>query len=99
MNWKFNKDGWTDWIEHDGKGCPCVGWYVQTITFDGVLTELIAGSWCFRDGVDPHGEESAWVYGVEVHPSCVRKYRVRRPLGMSLLQQITQDKPLTLEPA
>ncbi|WP_120636040.1 hypothetical protein [Ruegeria sp. EL01] len=22
MNWKFNADGWTDWIEHDGNGCP-----------------------------------------------------------------------------
>ncbi len=27
----MSEDAWGPWIEHDGKGCPCKGQYVQAI--------------------------------------------------------------------
>jgi hypothetical protein len=82
--WVFNEDGWTDWIDHDGKGCPCVGWMVQAI-HDGFFDTWIgiAGS----EG----GESWDWTYSDSYAP--LIRYRVRKPKGAEMLEQLVQDVP------
>ena len=35
---------WGPWIEHDGKGCPCLGQWVKAVFHNGNVWEGIAGS-------------------------------------------------------
>ena len=38
-----NDSEWTDWITHDGKGCPCVGKMVEVVRANGDVSQFIAG--------------------------------------------------------
>ena len=89
-------DEWGPWIEHDGKGCPCVGQYVRVDLRNGVTREVIAGEECRRAGVSVNGERSSWVWmartayqrGYEVI-----RYRIRRPRGLTILQDLIENPP------
>lgn len=80
-------DEWGPWIEHDGKGCPCVGMYVHVVfnmsnDFIGVagVSPLFnmtnGGSWNWRAGFDP-----------------IIRYRIRKPRGLIILQSLIADLP------
>ena len=61
--WKFNKDGWTNWITHDGSGCPCVGMYVGLETHSKVKdvpsNYKITGE-CSVEGVPIKSNSQSW---------------------------------------
>lgn len=84
-------DEWGPWIEHDGKGCPCVGMFVHRIyerpgldVKDGVVkSEKIgfvrnsgSGNWHWVRGYAP-----------------VIRYRIRKPRGLTILESILADLP------
>jgi hypothetical protein len=79
--WVFNEDGWTDWQQHDGKGCPCVGWWVNVEHCDGWTGEDLAAD----------GFSWDWTN----YPKYLRviRYRVRKPKGAEMLEQLVQDVP------
>ncbi|WP_333846930.1 hypothetical protein [Phaeobacter italicus] len=88
--WVFNEDGWTDWIDHDGKGCPCVGWWAEVEDNLGEIVQGLAGagvnSWLwYFDGKTYHC----------FHDPIIR-YRVRKPKGAEMLEQLVQhtDMPI-----
>lgn len=83
-------DEWGPWIEHDGKGCPCVGKFVHVvfdrpgISPDGTITSEefgIAGQ---------HGGES-WLW-LPVYTRVIR-YRIRKPRGLTILEELLQSLP------
>lgn len=80
---------WTDWIEHDGKGCPCIGKYVRVEYEDGVILEAIAGSGPKSLGADPNGEFSSWVWsGI-----CIKiiRYQIRIPKALIELREMVKN--------
>ena len=82
---------WGPWIEHDGKGCPCVGQYVHALGNYGTEWFGIAGSQC----VDPNSPPSAWVneYYPGYDDDFIIRYRIRKHRAMKLLQSIAENPP------
>ncbi len=79
---------WGPWIDHDGKGCPCVGSYVHVIYADDVDDFCIAfggGSWTYGYAYD----YNTWLDGSEP----IIRYRIRKPSAMKLLQSIVENQP------
>ena len=77
-------DEWGPWIEHDGKGCPCVGEYV--------LCEYQNGkTWppCIATGSIEAWDHS---YMPFVYLKVIR-YRIRKPRGMVILENLLADMP------
>lgn len=77
------------WIEHDGKGCPCIGAWVQA-EFDippvGATHGTVTGRvWEGR----PTGH-----YGwVSTEWCCVQRYRLRRPDALRDLIDLVENLP------
>lgn len=104
-NWKFNKDGWTDWITHDGKGCPLPdGTYVSVKRANGVYAEFAVGmhsvayeapSW-YREAKKKAGR-STWIW-ISSKPQYVdvAEYRVRKPKGLTMLEELLEKLPETV---
>jgi hypothetical protein len=92
-------DLWGPWIEHDGKGCPCIGATVQAfLEWDpGKVTGPhtgVAGSgggqmwdWSFLGSVTDDG----WFIRRIV------RYRTRKPPGLLILESILADLPETVD--
>jgi hypothetical protein len=87
---------WGPWIEHDGKGCPCVGHYVHCMFDERVSGEpdvflgevyYIAGS----RGI----ECRSWDWSNSREFSRVIRYRIRKPRGLTILENLvaTLDAP------
>ena len=87
-------DQWGPWIEHDGKGCNCLGEYVQTRWED-----LYDGLCAWAGIVTPLWETAFdWAnYGTEAADGQtwgrVIRYRIRRPRGMEVLDAVLADMP------
>lgn len=95
---------WGPWIDHDGKGCPVVGKYIQ------VEAQSTTGKWAKSDlmiSCDGYkalfeymcrkGEPAwDWEHFGKVSKSGQRvpriiRYRVRKPKGMEMLDKILRD--------
>lgn len=63
---------WSDWIDHDGKGCPCRGKYVHTFNDYGEEWFGVAGS---RGG-------QSWDERYENECSMIIRYRIRKPQSL-----------------
>jgi len=74
-------DEWGPWIEHDGKGCPCVGEYVHNVHNHGGEWFGIAGSQGGR----------SWDWSANF--SKIIRYRIRRHRGMAILNAILTNLP------
>ena len=93
---------WTDWIEHDGKGCPCRGQWVESVTRDGNRIEHVAGGLRWRGGnnftVRPNpmvpGSSSSWDWSSVSFSRQVIRYRVRRPRVAEWLQSLETQEPV-----
>lgn len=90
-------DEWGPWIEHDGRECPVRGQFVQSVERSGRTEVHIAESICFNifgercsfRASDP----SAWVWA-DVPPLMqIVRYRIRKPRGLTILEQIAADPP------
>lgn len=85
---------WGPWIDHDGKGCPCVGMYVNTEDasgthrfhianghIEGPGTGIIVNCW---DYSNPLLRRFAW------HKRVIR-YRIRKPRALLDLKEMIRD--------
>jgi hypothetical protein len=88
--WVFNEDGWTDWQQHDGKGCPCVGWWVE---FEAGEPDL--GQVKMSGTLTPARGTRGWVNSDYRNRNTyvVIRYRVRKPKGAEMLERLAQDVP------
>ena len=77
-------DEWGPWIEHDGSGCPCLGMYVHVEYSDGSEEFAIAGS---------NGGQSWFSSSRSLK---IIRYRIRKPRGMQILQQLVENPPKEL---
>jgi hypothetical protein len=93
---------WGPWIEHDGKGCPCVGmlaqWdldggheYVGMADKNGHL--MIAPG--IVEGIAVPGNAWSWAEGVIP----IIRYRIRKPAALQTLIEIAADPAPLLEEA
>jgi hypothetical protein len=78
-------DEWSDWIEHDGGVCPCVGQFIHAVFDQWHPLEYRGFAAGFHD---------AWVH--DVPPAARRKgrvirYRIRKPRGLTMLEEIAKD--------
>lgn len=99
---------WGPWIWHDGRGCPVVGQFVER-----VLEAQVPGARparfveYSRIGIVPGGMLNFWDWSTD-GPGCplnpgfraprIIRYRVRRPLGLCLLEAIAAA-PCDIVPA
>lgn len=74
MELKYGADGWSQWFEHGGVGCPCVGYYAQLVyaEYPFKAEAIVTGglSWYWDSGYNP-----------------ILRYRIRKPKGLALLQE------------
>ena len=81
----MSKEQWGPWIDHDGKGCPCVGEYVNVI-FDEGSPKEIEGS--------VKGLPAPWNWHLPRLPKAwgkVIRYRIRKPKGLTMLECILAE--------
>ncbi len=87
---------WGPWVDHDGKGCPCAGMVVHAKRYSAPDIIGVAGSHCIAAGTSPDDPyRSAWVWvppGVLVRGSVLR-YRIRKPRGMTILEELLVNLP------
>ncbi len=76
-------DEWGPWIEHDGKGCPCVGEFVHTVHHHGYEFLGIAGS----------GGGRSWDWSNAPWYSRIIRYRIRKPRGLTILEGLLENLP------
>lgn len=79
-----DEEEWGPWQNHDGKGCLCVGMWVQAIhqNWDGPLIEGIAGLAGNRD----------WVWATAVFP--IIRFRIRKPRALREMIQWVENLPV-----
>lgn len=82
------QEEWTEWFQHDGKGCPCVGKMVQ-VEVHGSRTGRI---W-FEEGRAGSNGGHSWNWTNKSICILIIRYRIRRPKGMAILHQILADLP------
>ena len=95
MTYKFNADGWTNWIAHDGKGCPCVGWYCQDEhygEFNDPQIKILEG---ITFGGGPSG--GSWDWSNYPKYTKIIRYRIRKPKGAELLTQLAADTDMPVK--
>lgn len=84
---------WGPWVEHDGRGCPCKGMFVEAVDRWGHHDRFVA--WTVLRGrpyIDEHF--NAWVWSG--HPDDIIRYRIRKPRAMKRLNEIlreVEDRP------
>ncbi len=77
---------WGPWVEHDGKGCPCVG-------------EFIDFHCAYRDKSEQRhmGRVSQWFAASGVwhspHLFVFLRYRIRKPRGLTILEGLLENLP------
>lgn len=86
---------WGPWIDHDGKGCPCVGEFVHVVAElqIGHIQEYttVAGSkggyswdWRWFNEPIPH---------LGIMAARILRYRIRKPRGLILLENLIASLP------
>lgn len=84
---------WTDWIQHDGMGCPVKGRLVQVEFESGEIVEGIAGE--MFDGLESIlGSSWHWALFDTDLWEPILTYRVHKPKAMGILQGILRTKEL-----
>lgn len=91
-------DEWGPWIDHDGKGCPCVGRIVKVQFVDLEVRDITAadtGIWLWTDPEEP---QRGWFRGVDelgINYASVPviRYRIRRPRALLQLIDMVENLP------
>ena len=92
------QDEWWPWIEHDGKGCPCVGRWVQVKSLSFLSQKTM-----HVEGIAGSGGGISWdwtMYGKPYGGVIVAKimcYRIRKPRGMAIMESILTDLPAPIK--
>lgn len=84
----MSDDQWGPWIDHDGKGCPCVGQYVHVVFEYGLEIIAIAGS--------QTGNSWNWSNAPLWLP--IIRYRVRKPRALIELIEMVENLPAPSQP-
>ena len=82
---------WGPWIEHDGKGCPCVGEWVE-VEFDDHRPNAEG-----RATSATGNPESGWVWANAIRVSVFTRYRIRKPKGLTMLERVARDVTAPIE--
>lgn len=77
---------WGPWIEHDGKGCPCRGEYVQG-KFDDDRPDAFGIAYGVLNA------ESAWLWENAHRVAVLIRYRIRKPKGLTTLESLLTNLP------
>jgi hypothetical protein len=96
---------WGPWIEHDGKGCPCLGAWAQTErlapTFwpESRFIIKVDGKWALIEGPIRQPEPWDWSMFGKLLPnktiaSKVLRYRIKKPKGLVILEKLLQELPV-----
>ena len=93
---------WGPWIDHDGKGCPCRGQWVQVECRDGWTHEGLAEmSTVSRDGNKPRPYNpkcpSRWVWVEVLRKNQIIRYRIRKPKGLTILEGLLEDLDVQMD--
>ena len=80
---------WGPWIEHDGKGCPCLGQWVKAVFHNGNVWEGIAGS--------SQGGGKSWDWSSGSPYSRLIRYRIRKPRALQDLIKLVEELPEGVE--
>lgn len=92
----YDKDGWGPWIEHDGRGCPCVGMYAQVVFWYKIkkapshyvrISDKSLEGIVSRDPKGASGNSWDWRRG-----NPVERYRIRKPRGMEVLERAVRTE-------
>jgi hypothetical protein len=94
---------WGPWIEHDGKGCPCVGQFVHVVFKRDVKPKNSgAGSGRYinkREWIgitNPTSAGGSWNWNTGFVP--IVRYRIRKPRGLTILENLISDLPVPVGP-
>ena len=85
----MSSEEWGPWIEHDGKGCPCVGMWVRA-EFTNSLGYIAQSEG--RAGSDG-GWSWRWGDAVENRWCLILRYRIRKPRGMKIIEELLEKLP------
>lgn len=97
-------DDWGPWIEHDGRGCPCLGMFCEVVRVahpDSV--PFPNGSYVLQHMlIIKTAENWDWSFfgGITSKGTIATKiisYRIRKPRGMKVLETILAELPNTPE--
>mgnify|MGYP001184935551 FL=1 len=80
-------DEWGPWIEHDGKGCPCVGQMVDVVYKDGETAESVWGGPVIATC------SHSWFW-LRPRPWSIIRYRIRKPRGLTILEGLLEILPV-----
>ena len=78
----MTEEQWGPWIEHDGRGCPCIGEYVQGVGDCGGVIEA-----------EVKFDGPAWHWSNAGIFEVVIRYRIRKPRGIVVLESLLADLP------
>lgn len=92
-------EDWGPWIEHDGRGCPCVGRMVEFVVLD------LSGREITGIGIANGDSGSSWFWRrlffrrlcVDPDVLPIIRYRIRKPRGMVVLETLLADLPEKLD--
>ena len=93
---------WGPWIDHDGRGCPCVGMLVEGVFLNAMALRddpsFIVGVQEDREifiaGSDGGG---SWDWSNWPHYSKIIRYRIRKPKGLTILEGLLENLPKEME--
>lgn len=84
---------WGPWIDHDGKGCPCVGELVQCETGSTVkllnVDALVLGDRLIQYIPLAGSKHRSWYWVPGFN--FILKYRIRKPKGLTMLENILAE--------
>jgi len=93
---------WGPWIEHDGKGCPCPGNFVEMVVVHArfrVVTQTVLREWEAKYcGVAGQNGGGSWNWANYPELAKVVRYRIRKPRGMEILEEVLAKLPAPKEP-
>ena len=95
---------WGPWIEHDGKHTPANGTIVQIEYANGLLLVGVVGDRP-KTGKELgvpiyYGETfaSSWIWGEWGLSVPIIRYRIRKPRGLTILENLIADLPVPVGP-
>lgn len=91
-----DSEEWGPWIEHDGRGCPCVGLTVMAELKNGIIEgPFIAGKDAIESLGSPNVIGSAWVHKKHPHynNNWIIRYRIRKPRALRQLIEMVENLP------
>lgn len=90
---------WSDWIEHDGKGCPCKGEYAQFYYKDLLQPQNPRRPDKICEGIayGDLSEKSGWLWENAPRVLVIIRYRIRKPRGLTILENLIADLPVKVD--